>query len=301
MKMCVWYGRAGGDNDCRYAHRPVDDDMIIFADIDGTMRDYQLGFLPSSAAALDEAAKNGHTLMLCTGRTVGMIPYDVPLDKFDGMICGGGCHLSYKGEVFKDLYIEDSIMMRYRRFFEEQGVPYALETYQGIFMAREMGELMAVELFRTNDPASADAVGLRTERIDVSRRLAEFDERGLSASKISFCLTPEQYRSFVVSDEDRLTLIVFPRSADGYYHCEMVRSGCDKGTAIKEMVRHIGADMADTLAVGDSMNDADAFRAAARALCMGNGSEDIKALADMVSAPCAEDGFYKGLKMMGLK
>ena len=274
--------------------------MVIFADIYGTMREYHLGFLPSSAKALDKAKENGHTLILCTGRSVGMIPSDVPLEKFDGMICGGGCYLSYKGEVIRNDFIDDRIMMKYRDWFDRIGAPYALETYEGMFLTPAMSEVVAKGLLRMDSPDADDAPGLRAEKIDPARRVEEFDRRGLHVSKISFCLEPEQYARFDVPDEDGLSLITFNDADDGRVHCEMVGRGCDKGSALVQMTKFIGADISDTLMAGDSMNDADAFRAAGHSLCMGNGNEAMRALADHVTVRCEEDGFYKGLADLGL-
>lgn len=274
--------------------------MVIFIDIDGTMRDYRYGFMPSSHIALDRAHEAGHTLILCTGRTVGMIPYDVPLEKFDGMIAGGGCHLVYHGKVIEDSFIPDETVSRYRRYFEENGVPYQLETVEGVFMTAEMGEIMRELLFYGEDPRRSEYAGLRTERIRIDRRIDELDRMGLHSSKMGFCLTPAQYREFHVPDSDRLKYIVFDDEADEYYHCELIQAGRDKGTAIERMAREIGADIGDTIAVGDSMNDADAFRAAGTALCMGNATDAVKALADHVTDTVVNDGLYKGFVALGL-
>ena len=161
---------------------------MIFADIDGTMREYHLGFLPSSAKALDKAKENGHTLILCTGRSVGMIPSDVPLEKFDGMICGGGCYLSYKGEVIRNDFIDDRIMMKYRDWFDRIGAPYALETYEGMFLTPAMSEVVAKGLLRMDSPDADDAPGLRAEKIDPARRVEEFDRRGFTSARSPYAL-----------------------------------------------------------------------------------------------------------------
>ncbi|MBQ5316597.1 MAG: HAD hydrolase family protein [Oscillospiraceae bacterium] len=269
--------------------------MIFFVDIDGTIRDYAEGIIPSAVKALELAGKSGHRLILCTGRTTGMIPKDVPLELFDGVIAGGGCYIALSGRILENSHIPDRTVAKYRSYFDNNCVPYSLETVQGMFMNSPMSAIIRTLLLSGEDPETSDLKGLRSESIRCDRTLEEFDEMGLHASKLSFCLTREQYKSFSVPDEDALTLIHFTDSSDEYDHCELISRGCDKGDALTHMTRALGAKKSDTVMFGDSMNDASAFAAAGTAVCMGNAPDDVKALADMVTDHVTNDGFYKAI------
>ena len=56
----------------------------------------------------------------------------------------------------------------------------------------------------------------------------------------------------------------------------------------------------ETLAIGDSTNDLPMFRAAAHTVCLGGGMEEVKAVAEYVTAPVMEDGIEKALAHFGL-
>ena len=48
------------------------------------------------------------------------------------------------------------------------------------------------------------------------------------------------------------------------------------------------------------MNDLEMIRTAAFGVCMENGSQALKNIADFVCPPVSEDGLYKGFVTLGL-
>jgi Cof subfamily protein (haloacid dehalogenase superfamily) len=273
--------------------------MILFIDIDGTIRDYTEGIIPSAVKALKAASENGHTLILCTGRTIGMIPYDVPLELFDGMIAGGGCYVKYHGEVLRDEHIPVNVVQRYRSYFEEHDLPYGLECIDGLFLNKRMSPIIRAILFGGEDPAKSGKAGMQSERIRVDRSLEEFDSLGLYATKISFCLLPEDLERFTFYEDDGLHFIQFTDEYDEYEHCELVRADCDKGAALKFLCEEAGLE-GTTAAIGDSMNDVTVMQAADIGVCMGNATDDVKAFADIVTDDVMTDGFYNALVRLGV-
>ncbi|MCI8920007.1 MAG: HAD hydrolase family protein, partial [Eubacterium sp.] len=61
-----------------------------------------------------------------------------------------------------------------------------------------------------------------------------------------------------------------------------------------------GADMADTVAFGDSMNDQQMLEYAGVAVAMGNSCQELKDIADIVCESVEEDGVYCEFKRMNL-
>ena len=55
-----------------------------------------------------------------------------------------------------------------------------------------------------------------------------------------------------------------------------------------------------TMAVGDSGNDISMLRMADVSVCMGNGTDEAKAVADYVTKPIDEDGLYHAFEHFGL-
>lgn len=80
--------------------------------------------------------------------------------------------------------------------------------------------------------------------------------------------------------------------ADTYHEdnwfLEICRDDADKGYGARRLCQRVGADR--IVAFGDNHNDIPLFRAADLALCMANGSDEAKAVADRVIGANTEEG-----------
>ena len=81
---------------------------------------------------------------------------------------------------------------------------------------------------------------------------------------------------------------------------EFVPKGFSKAKGISLMCERLGIDVADTIAVGDSINDVDMLKHAGIGICMGNGSEPAKECADYITTDIFEDGIYHAMEHFGL-
>ena len=73
-------------------------------------------------------------------------------------------------------------------------------------------------------------------------------------------------------------------------------AGVTKGDGIRKAVEMLGGDMKDTYGFGDSMNDASMLEACAVGICMGNGAEELKQIADYVTADIQDHGLSKAFR-----
>ncbi|MWV38520.1 HAD-IIB family hydrolase [Natrialba sp. INN-245] len=64
----------------------------------------------------------------------------------------------------------------------------------------------------------------------------------------------------------------------------------NKGDGVERIADHIGFDLADAVAVGDSINDVPTFRVAGRSFAVANADEDAKAAADELLEEIHADG-----------
>ena len=64
----------------------------------------------------------------------------------------------------------------------------------------------------------------------------------------------------------------------------------NKGDALRMLSRSLDIPIAETMAIGDGLNDAALLRAAGLSVAMGNAHPDIKALAHEITADCDHDG-----------
>lgn len=90
-------------------------------------------------------------------------------------------------------------------------------------------------------------------------------------------------------------------SSSGYGNLEINHVEARKGLALERYARKRNISIAETMAIGDSLNDADMLKRAGFSVAMNNASEDIKQLADYVTLSNDQDGFahavYKVIEM----
>lgn len=82
---------------------------------------------------------------------------------------------------------------------------------------------------------------------------------------------------------------------------EFVRKGMKKIEAIKLLLRKLGIDSSEAIAIGDGENDMDMIQYAGCGVAMGNATEDVKAIADVITDTNDNDGVGKVLKNYFLK
>ena len=101
--------------------------------------------------------------------------------------------------------------------------------------------------------------------------------------------------------EQEFHYVVHPYAEDAdCYNGEIIQKDMDKGEAMERVCEYYGADMADTVAFGDSMNDFEVLQAAGTGIAMGNAVSELKEIADYVTADIEEDGIFKACRYFHL-
>lgn len=257
----------------------------VFFDIDGTLYIQGKPLIKSTLEAIKRIRENGHLAFICTGRSRVMVPKTPILDiGFDGIIASCGTYGEYQGEELfrrslsrKEL---SELMLAYRKYH----AMYILEGTEYIYYDEEMVEDLekAWYLKHINDtiPDSFLQVG-ETEHIDACKASIHVKNAG----------SKELYRLF----EKKYEILEHEFGV-----AEFVPKGFSKAKGIARMCEYLGIDVADTIAVGDSINDVDMLKFANVGICMGNGSDPAKACADYITDELQNDGIYHAMKHFGL-
>lgn len=82
---------------------------------------------------------------------------------------------------------------------------------------------------------------------------------------------------------------VFEITNSSLWNIELNPKGVNKAAAIREVCQLLDVDLAEVIAVGDSLNDIAAIQAAGLGIAMGNAQEEVKAVADAVTVTNNED------------
>lgn len=78
------------------------------------------------------------------------------------------------------------------------------------------------------------------------------------------------------------------RHGDVYY-LEIRKSGCDKGSGLKRLAKHLGIRVSNTAVMGDWYNDRSLFETKAYSVAVNNAVPEIKRMADHVSSGTNND------------
>ena len=77
---------------------------------------------------------------------------------------------------------------------------------------------------------------------------------------------------------------------------EVIAGDIDKGEALRFLLRHLGLEASQVLAMGDGGSDLPLLQAAGIGVAMANATEGVKAAADFVTTSCDEDGVAVALE-----
>lgn len=112
-----------------------------------------------------------------------------------------------------------------------------------------------------------------------------------------------QFVPLIDSSEDHLFFPVMPHCDHTRWHPEgvdILPRGGRKADGVRATMERFGLKREEIMAFGDGENDDALLAAAALSVCMGNGVERVKAMADYVTGSVWEDGVCQALRHFGL-
>jgi Cof subfamily protein (haloacid dehalogenase superfamily) len=75
------------------------------------------------------------------------------------------------------------------------------------------------------------------------------------------------------------------------YYLDVTHPDADKGHAVRALCAEIGVPRAETAVIGDQANDIAMFKVAGLSIAMGQGTDEVKASADLVTDANTAEGF----------
>lgn len=277
---------------------------LIFLDIDGTLRDERFGIPASVKTAIELCKENEHIVAICTGRSVGTIQDDVLDLHIETIIAGGGSYISHKGYILKrECFDEETITEFQHNFLRgRKNIAYSLESEDIIFMnwnaANILNEMnMQKSLMLTNEQKQ---YFIRNQKIIYEDNSFLFDAKKHKIHKICLWCTPAEFSSAeTIIGEENMTLVQEGRWKEEHYY-EILKKGCNKGDAIRELCQYLNIDGKNTIAFGDGKNDIDMLVNSGTAIAMKNSAAELLPFADSICEPPMKDGIYRELKRRNL-
>lgn len=89
-----------------------------------------------------------------------------------------------------------------------------------------------------------------------------------------------------------ITILVHEPEFKNLINGEIMLTGTTKATGIEQLLTHCSKSMDDTVSFGDSLNDMEMIATTDLGICMGNGVDALKQIADDVTDTVVNDGIY---------
>ena len=250
----------------------------LFFDIDGTLVSFATHRVPDSAvSALEEAKRRGLKIYISTGRPVRLIVNLQQIDRLvDGYVSTSGayCFVGRQTVCCEPMLRED--VDRVLEACRAWRVPVVI-----------VGTSKVAEYLD-------DGVIDRSFRVGLGLHDFRFDPLDEVLSEPILQLTPFFSPSQEAEIMPKLRNCTSGRWTDAFIDITSMKA--DKGIGLRAMAEHEGFDAAETMAFGDGGNDIPLLRAAGIGVAMGNGRDDVKAIADYVTTHIDADGVAHALR-----
>lgn len=253
---------------------------FFFFDIDGTLTNIKtFEVVQSSIEAIRKLEEKGHVCALASGRAHFRAQQFAEENGFKNMICEGGNCIVIDGKIAVDDGLNQEIVSAIVKKSYELGMSVAASFEDSDKRYTKDGEFLR---------RVGNTQPFMTVEID-----EKFDEH---------LRTLNVRRLFVESDPEKIAQIPEVKLLGQYpmptyrftiFECD------DKYRGIKRMVEMLGGDEKDVVVFGDGINDCKMMKKAAFGIAMGNACDELKEIADYVTADSTDDGIVKALEHFG--
>lgn len=265
--------------------------QLIAFDMDGTLLNQHKKISIKTQEAIQKAAQKGKTIILNTGRCPAELKeYFTLLPDVRYVNCVSGAlvydHLENKSLYTKTLTKEEvetliSIgkqndemvhLLSVASIVEEDKVPRMEEYHMGVYqpMYEEVTTRVKnlIDYYRDNP--------FPVEKLNIYHKTPE--ER-------------EETRKTIIKEGLDVELKNAEETA-----LEITAKGIDKGTGLKQLCKHLGLSILETIVVGDADNDKEALEVAGLSIAMGNAKENIKEISDVIVSDNDHDGCVEAIE-----
>ena len=273
-------------------------EKVIFIDVDGTLVDYENHLPESAVEAIRKARKNGHRVYICTGRSKAEVYQNIWDIGLDGMIGGNGSYVEDNGKVLVHQLITESQCRRIVDWLHERKLEFYLESNSGLYASEkfETAALPSIQEYSKRKGRDADI----TVRDVFPDMIFGADLYRGDLNKVSYLLN--SYQDFLDTKEQ------FPDLQNGTWggagetalFGDLGVKDITKAHAIDILLAHLGKKKEDTIAFGDAKIDIPMLEYCATGVAMGNGGEEIRAMADYITDDVDEDGLWNAFRHFGL-
>ncbi len=257
---------------------------IIALDVDGTLTNSRKEITDRTRSALIEAQRQGKKVIVASGRhQFGLkdIAKELMLDKFGGYIMafnGGRIIDASTGEVLSARLFPHEYIKPVCDAVKDANI--TVITYEGdtIIMNDKVNDYSYIE---------AKILGMEYKQVENFTEYVTF-----GVNKLLLAGEPS-----VINEYEQILVEKYKGYFDVFKSCpfflEVMPFGVNKGACMPALLSKLGLAREQLIACGDSYNDMTMIGYAGLGVCMENGENDVKRIADLVTDSNDNDGVAK--------
>jgi len=277
------------------------DKKLIFLDIDGTILAPGEGIHLAVQDGLHRARNHGHQIFICTGRAYTSLPEELEQMELDGVIASAGSDIWIYGQNAYRKSLSLPLIEKACEFLKNIDGIYVLESFDETYISESGGQILLEQRPVPGDnPEMIRWKNFVKKRKNV-KNIKDWNPNTAPVPKITFIVWNEDALNQIYKALGKdFYVAIFQRNSSIFFNGELISRIDNKGTAIQKTVEILRADIKNTVAFGDSMNDYHMIQQAAEGIAMGNADEKLKEIANRVCESVEEDGVIKELQRMRL-
>jgi Cof subfamily protein (haloacid dehalogenase superfamily) len=262
--------------------------QLVALDLDGTLLNSNDAVSEANARAIRRARERGVSIVLCTSRWFSLAAHTAEeLGLEAPLVCHNGAQVRALNDHSDLLHLRMDLQ--------------AAHEVAAFMDARSETSLVCID----------DVSYLRSSR-QVDR--SQLPPDVLLASRLSDVLSapPTAFLLFGKEAVDALEAAFAEKYrgvlnvARGYsaaypHYANVVHAGADKGSALRLVADHLGLDVRQAIAIGDSGPDVSMFRVAGFSVAMGNAPPEVQAEAQIIAPSNEDDGVAWALECFALE
>lgn len=273
---------------------------LIFIDIDGTLFDHAKDAIPESAKnAILSAKSKGHKIFLSTGRPYADIDQEILNFPLDGMIvsCGAVVYVDNK-PIYCKTYPQKELISLIQ-FMLDNNIGFSLDGIHKNYLTEEAFNCLSSLMFKNNEDSELSRAMMAKNNCFPFEDMKEEDLKEVVKISI-FTKNKESCEKLFQKIPESLVGFMYKNNHLDLYNGEISIKGITKATGLKKITTYLNKNIKDTIAIGDSLNDLDILKVAGLSICMGNGADECKKIADFTTKDISDDGLSYALKHFNL-
>lgn len=256
----------------------------LFFDIDGTLVSLTThGIPPSAVDAIRKAHERGIKVYISTGRPISLVNNIAPVVPFvDGYITFNGAY-AFVGD--------DDIFCKPIPDADVQTMLHDAREHDYTVFICGKKDLAIFNHHKVFDEVFVEGLGVKG--VPIYHSLEELHGQPILQ------LTP-----FFSVESEKVVMPKMTSSVSARWHpsfTDVTARGADKGAALQVLAAHEGFSLKECVAFGDGGNDISILQMAGVGVAMGNASEEVKQVANIVTAGVDDDGIAKAFVELGIR